>query len=106
MNALQRSLESQSFTCTAHLVRFLGTAETGGPTRLAVSPTAHRRAARAAGKKVLPPGRRLVGAYWAMPGERQLWAADAHAFDDVGGIKQIMTPIKTTRKRAIKRRPR
>jgi|HubBroStandDraft_6_1064221.scaffolds.fasta_scaffold1666374_2 hypothetical protein len=35
--------------------------------------------------------RRLVFVGWSMPGERERWAADAHAFDDAGG------PRKTTR---------
>lgn len=70
----------------------------------APSPKAYRRAALAAGRRALG-GRRLVFVGWAMPGEREMWAADALAFDDARGLAAIASPIKPRRRRA-RRRPR
>jgi hypothetical protein len=68
-----------------------------------VSPDDYRRAALASGEKSLRTGRRLVGVYWPMPGERELWSADCFAFDHVGGISPIKVKV---RKRSAKRRSR
>jgi hypothetical protein len=50
----------------------------------AVSPGDCRRAALAAGKKSLRPGRRLIFVGWPMPGERDFWAADSPPIKGVG----------------------